>query len=153
MALAAALVLQENFKVTAWCPALRRGIVAIAVAVSVAQLVIMPRTSAKASERALAGNLSARAGSGQEIFSCGYEFYGASFYSGRRFYRLPESDSPGLVGPVARAKAGDLLVYFIDDRGKAEENLKKSGLRLAVEDGLKLSKRDVEIARVVAASP
>lgn len=120
------------------------GVVLLAQAVVVPAL-IAPRRS----ERRLSEALAANALDGAQIYSFGFEFYGAAFYSRRRFLRLEDAyDAPRGSSKRSIPRSGDLLVVLEPDMAQARNLLQSQNATAEAVGEVSIGKRKVELLRV-----
>jgi 4-amino-4-deoxy-L-arabinose transferase-like glycosyltransferase len=113
------------------------------------QGIIIPRfISGKASERNLGKDLIEIASSDQSIFSYGFEFYGASYYSKKTIFRLEEQFNDRTVAEHSILKSGGLILVFRPQLEELGAKLKKIGFDYKIRKERPLSGKQVEIVEI-----
>ena len=105
-------------------------------------LFISPRTS----ERVLAKKVAELSDGQSKIFSFGFEFYGASFYSGKTFFRLEDSFPSQKRALLAPVRNNDLVVSFDSDLDQLKTQLTPFNLISESVGHSEIGKKGVSIA-------
>jgi 4-amino-4-deoxy-L-arabinose transferase-like glycosyltransferase len=124
----------------AWTDWMRRIGLAGCLVVLLVQSLVMPLMIAPGtSERTLSQIVSARLPVKARIYSFGFEFYGASFYSELPFQRIEDTGTDLL-------RIEDLLVYYEGDLAELLDKLKGTGLKPLRVSRTTIGKSAVEVA-------
>lgn len=147
VAISLALLLQHSEKTFTQYKAF---ITAGSVFVLLGQVTILLFVSPSRSERPLSLIVQKYLHDGEDVYSFGYEFYGASFYSGLRFLSLPK-DGASISSPrdtTTHVAPGDLILFRDRNASELAAALADSRLSLKVERETLISETHVIIGRV-----
>ena len=129
---------------------IKQTFIAGSLLILLAQGIVIPFFVAPlTSERSLANILVQQAKDKSSIYSFGFEFYGASFYSQQRFYRLEDALASDSVTKTLKPVPGDRLIAFENDFERVEEALKVTGLTVRILGKNQIGKKNVIIAELL----